>query len=130
MQQRDLGAYISYENTDDATEADLTDLTFFGTDPEILGEYTEGSGTWMFLLASGTTPGVGSRILHFIEPTASSDNTEVVLPDGCGLQRVGAALGGELNREGEPDQFAQTEADQHALQDRCGAGRMDSASLR
>ena len=92
MQQRDLGAYISYENTDDATEADLTDLTFFGTDPEILSEYTEGSGTWMFLLASGTTPGVGSRILHFIEPTASSDNTEVVLPDGCGLLDFEAQL--------------------------------------
>ena len=85
MQQRDLGAYISYENVDDATEANLTDLTFFGTDPEILGEYTEGSGTWMVLLAKGTTPGVGSQILHFIEPLASSDNTEVIIPDGCGL---------------------------------------------
>jgi hypothetical protein len=85
MQQRDLGAYISYENNDGLTEADLTDLTFFGTDPEILGEYSEGSGTWMLLLASGTTPGVGTRIIHFVEPLASSDNTEVSFPDGCGM---------------------------------------------
>jgi len=85
MQQRDLGAYISFENTDDATSTNLTELSFFGTDPEILGEYTEGSGTWMVLLASGTTPGVGSRIIHFIEPKSSSTNTEVNLPDGCGM---------------------------------------------
>ena len=85
MQQRDLGAYISYENTNEATSANLTDLTFFGTDPEILGEYTEGSGTWMLLLATGTTPGVGSRIIHFIEPKSSSENTEVNVPDGCGM---------------------------------------------
>ena len=92
MQQRDLGAYISYENVNDATEANLTDLTFFGTDPEILSEYTEGSGTWMLLLASGTTPGVGSRILHFLEPKASSDHTEIIVPNGCGLLDFEAEL--------------------------------------
>jgi hypothetical protein len=92
LQQRDLGAYISFENDDHLTEADLTDLTFFGTDPEIVSEYAEGSGTWMLLLASGTTPGVGTRILHFIEPLASSENTEIDFPDGCGMLDFDADL--------------------------------------
>ena len=91
MQQQDLGAYINYENTDAATTANLTDLSFFGTDPEILNEYMEGSGT-LDASVGEWHHNVGSRIIHFIEPTASSDNTDVSLPDGCGMLDFEASL--------------------------------------
>lgn len=87
LQQADLGGYISME-PGDATSAWLTDLTFFGTDPQILDQYTEGRATWLLLLSSGTTVGVGARTIAFLEPRDDSDVTDIVVPDGCGLVDV------------------------------------------
>jgi len=39
--------------------------------------------TYMLLFATGTTPGVGSRAMTFIEPTASSTTMNVAAPDAC-----------------------------------------------
>src|SRR4029078_8656241 len=39
--------------------------------------------TYMLLFASGTTPGVGSKAMTFLEPTASSTATRVAAPDAC-----------------------------------------------
>lgn len=39
--------------------------------------------TYMLLFETGTTPGVGSRAMTFIEPTASSTVTTVAAPDAC-----------------------------------------------
>jgi len=39
--------------------------------------------TYMLLFETGTTPGVGSRAMTFIEPTASSTATTVNAPDAC-----------------------------------------------
>jgi len=37
----------------------------------------------MLLFASGTTPGVGSKAMTFLEPTATSTATTVAAPDAC-----------------------------------------------
>jgi hypothetical protein len=39
--------------------------------------------TYMLLFATGTTPGVGSRAMTFIEPTAASTTMNVTAPDAC-----------------------------------------------
>ena len=39
--------------------------------------------TYMLLFATGTTPGVGSRAMTFIDPTASSTTMNVAAPDAC-----------------------------------------------
>jgi hypothetical protein len=39
--------------------------------------------TYMLLFATGTTPGVGSRAMTFIEPTATASATTVAAPDAC-----------------------------------------------
>jgi hypothetical protein len=39
--------------------------------------------TYMLLFASGTVPGVGSKSMTFLEPTAASPATTVAAPDAC-----------------------------------------------
>jgi hypothetical protein len=50
-------------------------------------DYTEpASGktvTYMLLFETGTTPGVGSRAMTFLEPTSTSTETTVNAPDAC-----------------------------------------------
>ena len=84
LEQSDLGVYLSQEPGDE-TAVTLANFTFFGTDADIEAEFTEGSGTWLVLFASGTTVGVGSRMLTFIEPRADTENTEVEVTDGCSV---------------------------------------------
>ncbi len=84
LEQVDLGVYLSQE-TGESTSVQLADFTFFGTDADIETEFTEGSGTWLVTFATGDSVGVGNRMLAFIEPSASSDVTEVSVTDGCSL---------------------------------------------
>ncbi len=80
----DMSLYISYE-PGDATSFRLSDLSFFGTDPEIEGEFKEGNGSFLVLLTSGTTVGSGARMIGFLEPSASETSTSGVLDDGCSV---------------------------------------------
>lgn len=82
LEQVDLGVYLSQE-TGDATSVQLADFSFFGTDSDIEQEFEPGSGTWLVLLSTGTTIGVGTRMMGFLEPVAGETNTEVSLSGGC-----------------------------------------------
>lgn len=84
LQQVDLGGYVSLE-VGDRTDANLTELTFFGTDVDIEKLYAEGSATWLLLLTTGDTVGVGARTLLFLEPRADEDNTEAAFEDDCDI---------------------------------------------
>lgn len=85
LEQVDLAAYLSYEPGTE-TSASLTDLTFFGTDADIETLFTEGSGTWMMVLTTGTKIGVGSRMIAFLEPTAGDGlPTTAEVTDGCSV---------------------------------------------
>lgn len=46
----------------------------------------------MLLFSKGTTPGVGARTMTFIKPTATSSNTKVTAPSGCGMLEFSANL--------------------------------------
>jgi len=82
LSQLDLSAYISLE-MDAATSTQLSLLTFFGTDPEILEHFTEGSGTWLWMFTTGTEVTQGARMFHFMEPLDSETNNSVTIESGC-----------------------------------------------
>lgn len=84
LQQSAVSGYINKE-VDGETSVALTDLTFFGTDPEILDQYYEGLGTWLLLLTTGTELAVGTRMLHFLRPTSGEANDQVELQDDCDI---------------------------------------------
>lgn len=85
LQQSDMSGYVQFENTDGVTCANLAGMSFFGTPIDVAAEYVEGGGTYMMLLTTGDTPGVGARMITFLEPTAGSDVTDVSIESGCGV---------------------------------------------
>lgn len=91
LDMSDLSAYLSYE-PGDATNFRLSDLTFFGTDPEIEGEFIPGNGSFLVLLTTGTTVGTGARMIGFLEPSDESRNTSGSLDDGCSVLTYDADL--------------------------------------
>ena len=77
LPQEALDGYISYE-TNGATSANLSDLTNFGTPVNIEDEYFEDpEKVYVMIWGSGTEPGVGSRAMAFLNPTADSVVDEV-----------------------------------------------------
>lgn len=82
LDQADLAVYLSYEPGDN-TRVGLQDMSFFGTDADIETRFTEGSGTWMMLLTTGTEIAVGARMMAFLAPTAGETKTEFAVTDGC-----------------------------------------------
>lgn len=93
LQQSAVSGYINKE-VDGETSVALTDLTFFGTDPEILDQYYEGLGTWLLLLTTGTELAVGTRMLHFLRPTADETNDAVAMQDDCDIVDLDVDLAG------------------------------------
>jgi hypothetical protein len=83
--QADISGYVEYQPDGARACANLADFSFFGTAIDIAAEYQEGGGTYMLLLTEGTLPGVGARMLSFLEPTAASSATSVALEPGCGM---------------------------------------------
>lgn len=82
--QADISGYVAVTN-DGGTCANLADMSFFGTPIDIAEEYNEEGGTYLLNLTTGTIPGIGSRMIAFLQPSASSDVTSIELPDGCGI---------------------------------------------
>ena len=79
--QSDLEVYLSQE-TGTATEVQLANMTFFGTDSEIETYFTASHGTWLVVLATGTEVAVGGRMLAFLHPTADGpDRADIA--GGC-----------------------------------------------
>ncbi len=85
LQQADISGYVEWNTDHTRSCVNLSELSFFGTGIDITKEYTEDGGTYMLLLAEGLEPGVGARMLIFLDPQAGSDVTRVDVPGGCGL---------------------------------------------
>lgn len=77
-----MSLYI-FTEPGDATSARLNDMRFFGTDIGVLDYYTEGSGTWLMIITTGNTPGVGGRALSFFTPVTAETNQTVEVGDAC-----------------------------------------------
>jgi len=85
LQQADISGYVEWINEDSALCTTLADMSFFGTEIDVTEEYVDDGSTYMLLLTEGTEPGVGARVLTFLDPTPESDNTAVDFESGCGV---------------------------------------------
>ncbi len=92
LQQSDMGAIVNVYS-EDRTAVWMSEFTFLGTDPEIIETYFyEDSATWMVLFTTGTRLGVGGRAMVFLEPSASTDVTEIAVQPACGTLDFDADL--------------------------------------
>lgn len=91
LEQVDIAVYLSVD-PGDGTQISLSDLTFFGTEANIQEEFDVGSGTWLMTFTTGSTVGVGSRMLAFLSPTAGETATQATVTDGCGVLEVDVSL--------------------------------------
>jgi hypothetical protein len=93
LAQSEVDGYLEFNTDHTSTCAKLSSMSFFGTAIDVEEEYMESSDhTYMLLFAEGTTPGVGARTMTFVRPTATSTNTTVAAPTGCGLLEFSADL--------------------------------------
>lgn len=85
LRESDLSNYIDWSNQSGATSLMLSDMQFFGNPvlPEdyMLTDY----GTFLLTLATGDQLGTGIRAVSFITPTTDETNTNIDVPDPCGL---------------------------------------------
>lgn len=83
LQQVDQDGYVELE-TKGGTCANLSELSFFGTPIDVPNEYTTDS-TYLLTISTGTTTGLGTRVMAFLTPTEGEENTSVSLESGCGV---------------------------------------------
>jgi hypothetical protein len=89
----EINAYREFNTTPQSTCTKLSSFGFLGTSIDLEQDYVaEEQYTYLFVFANGTTPGVGSRAMQFVKPTATSANTRVDAPLGCGLLSFTANL--------------------------------------
>lgn len=89
--QVDLGAYVS-RPVGDETDAHLSEFTFFGTDVDAEQQYRDTTGSYLLLLTSGTTIGVGTRTLTFLDPDPAATEVEVPITNHCDIVDFDADL--------------------------------------
>jgi hypothetical protein len=58
-----------------ATSVSLSELYYMGNDIDVEQYFNEGTGTWLLNLSDNPDPGVGARMLSFLEPLAASKET-------------------------------------------------------
>lgn len=126
--QSDVGLYI-WADPGDATSEDLSALRMAGNNIGIVDQFKGEYGTWLLILASGTTPGQGARMLEFLAPSADSntDSVEVtadsatlsVAADFSRLQAVSMPAGTDvvldwsaLTRDGRGNPLQQSGVDE------------------
>ena len=89
----EVDGYVEYQTTPSSTCMKLSQLSFFGTAIKLETEFVESNDqTYVLLFAHGTRPGVGARSMIFVKPTATSQNTRVDGPKGCGMLTFSADL--------------------------------------
>ena len=93
LTQSQVAGYLDFQTDHSTTCTKLSKLSFFGTLIKVTEEYVEDPNfTYLLLFSKGTTPGLGARAMTFIKPTATSTNTAVAAPTGCGLLDFSADL--------------------------------------
>jgi len=94
--------YREFHTNGTATCANLSQFAL-GTVLDPATDYVEPAAgqtiTYMLLFATGTTPGVGSKAMVFLNPSSSSDVTTVSAPDACAnnVLTFSATLGAPMN---------------------------------
>jgi hypothetical protein len=95
LAQSHIDGYVQYSSDHVGTCMKLSQFSFFGTAADVATLYVESTvETYLLVFAHGLQPGTGSLAMTFIKPTATSTNTRVEAPAGCGLLDFTADLGG------------------------------------
>jgi len=82
----DTDGFFQYNTDHEATCVNLSSFSRYGTDLIVDQDYQQGDDlVYALLFAHGTTPGVGTRSMLFLDPGASSEVTEVDAESGCGI---------------------------------------------
>ncbi len=80
LSQSDMALYVSLD-TEGRTSASLSELSLFGNDIDVEQYFEEGSGAWLLTVNTGTTPGVGARMVGFLAPSADAQADQAALTD-------------------------------------------------
>lgn len=84
LEMEALAGYIDFNTGGTITQCQLSDLTNFGTPVDLEEEYKEDpTKAYMLTFGSNTEPGVGTRTMVFVRPTADSLNTTVRVGNAC-----------------------------------------------
>ncbi len=84
LDQSQMSGYVQYANTTE-TAINIGSMSFFGTVIDVPSEYVENEGSYLLLLSTGTTIGLGARMLAFLQPQVASSELNVSVPSGCGV---------------------------------------------
>ncbi len=82
--QADTNGYLSCEPGEE-TSCELSEFNFGGTFYDAIPTYDEAGGVYLLVAATGSTPGQGGLYLAFLEPLASSSETNVAFTEDCGV---------------------------------------------
>ena len=79
LQQADVGLYLFTDVTGMTSEY-MSETTLFGTDVDVETYFETNYGkSWLITLAHGNTPGVGTLMAAFLDPTPGDPGSEAVL---------------------------------------------------
>lgn len=91
--QSEVDGYVEFRTQNLGTCTKLSRFSFLGTKVDVLAEYQPSADeTYLVLFTHGLVRGVGSRAMVFLRPTATSTNTRVDAPSGCGELRFSADI--------------------------------------
>jgi len=86
LSMQDVDAYFEWETDHSNTCVQLSAMEIFGSPIDVASDYVEDERfTYLLLTAVGTTPGVGTRSMAFLQPTGASTTTTVDIPPSCGV---------------------------------------------
>lgn len=93
LQQSNIDGYLGLKTEGKRDCVNLADFSFFGSEVPVGEEYVvSDERKYLLVLTTGTTPGVGARIMTFMTPTETSTNREVTVGEGCDLLDFSANL--------------------------------------
>jgi hypothetical protein len=93
LQQSNIDGYLDLGTNGNSVCVNLSDFSFRGSEVSIDDEYVvSDERKYLLVLTTGTTPGVGARMMTFMTPTDGSSNTSVTLGEGCDLLDFSAEL--------------------------------------
>lgn len=93
LQQSNIDGYLVLKTEGKSDCVNLADFSFFGSEVTIGEEYVvSDERKYLLVLTTGTTPGVGARIMTFMTPVETSDNRTVNVGEGCDLLDFSATL--------------------------------------
>ena len=91
--QSQIDGYVEFRTENGTTCAKLSQFSFLGTKVDVLAEYQQSTDeTYLLLFTHGVQRGVGARVMMFLQPLATSTNTKVDAPSGCGTLQFTADL--------------------------------------